>query len=80
MAAAITTEAGRVSNARIALGAVAPMPYRSTAAEEVLKGEMLTERAAELAAKAAVSKAVPMSMNAYKVTITEALVRRAILG
>jgi len=80
VAAAITTEAGKVSNARIALGAVAPMPCRSTEAEEVLKGEMLTERAAELAAKAALSKAVPMSMNAYKVTITEALVRRAILG
>jgi len=80
VAAAVTTEAGRVSSARIVLGAVAPMPYRSAEAEEVLKGQMLTERVAELAAKAALSKAVPMSMNAYKVTITEALVKRAILA
>lgn len=80
VAVAITTEAARVSSARIVLGAVAPSPYRSIEAEEVLQGGVITESLAEAAAKAAVSKATPLSMNAYKVAITEALVKRAITG
>jgi len=79
VAAVITTEAGRVSNARIVLGGVAPTPHRSIAAEETIKGKMLTENAAEIAAKEAASAAVPLSMNAYKLPITKALVKRAII-
>lgn len=79
VAAAITTEAGRVSSAKIVLGATAPHPYRSVEAEETLKGNVITESLAETAAKAAMSKAIPLSMNAYKVAITETLVKRAIL-
>lgn len=79
VAAAITTEAGRVIDAKIVLGAVAPCPYRSIEVEEVLKGKMITESLAQVAARAAVSKATPLSMNAYKVPITEALVNRAII-
>jgi len=62
------------------LGGVAPVPYRSVEAEDVLKGRVITENLAETAAKAAVSKAAPLSMNAYKLSITRALVKRAILG
>lgn len=80
VAVAITAEAGRVSSARIMLGAVAPSPYRSIEAEEILKGKTMSKSLAEAAAKAAVSKATPLSMNAYKVPITEALVKRAIIG
>jgi len=79
VAAAIATGAGRVSNARIVLGAVAPSPYRSVEAEGILKGKVITGSLAEAAAKAAMSKAIPLTMNAYKITMTEALVRRAIL-
>lgn len=79
VAAAITTGAGRVSSARIVLGAVAPSPYRSVEAEEILKGNVITENLAETAAKRAMSKATPLRMNAYKVAITEALVKRAIM-
>ena len=78
VAAAITTESGIVTMARIVLGGVAPTPYRSLAAEDVLKGKIITRNIAEASAKAAVNQAVPLSMNAYKVPITETLVRRAI--
>ncbi|MFC1915400.1 FAD binding domain-containing protein [Chloroflexota bacterium] len=79
VAAAITTEAGVVSEARILLGGVATTPYRARAAEETIKGKVITESVAEIAAKAAVSEAAPLSKNAYKLSITRALVKRAIV-
>lgn len=78
-AVAITTKAGLVSRARIVLGGVSPTPYRAIAAEEAIKGKPITESVAEIAAEAAVSEAKPLSMNAYKLPITKALVKRAIL-
>ena len=80
VASAVTTDSGKVTRVRIVLGGVAPVPYRSVKAEEVLKGQVITEKIAETAADTAVSAASPLSMNAYKLTITRALVKRAILG
>jgi xanthine dehydrogenase YagS FAD-binding subunit len=79
VAAAVTVEAGVVVDARIVLGAVAPIPYRAFAAEEVIRGKAMTENLAEVSAKAAMSEAAPLSGNAYKVPITQALIRRALL-
>jgi xanthine dehydrogenase YagS FAD-binding subunit len=79
VAAAITAEAGIVMDARIVLGGVAPMPYRAFAAEEVIRGKVITENLAEISAKAAMNEAAPLSGNAYKVPITKALIKRALL-
>ena len=79
VAVAITTEAGVVSNARIVLGGVAPVPYRAIAAEDALEGKMITESVAEISAKASVCEAAPLSMNAYKLSVTKALVKRVIV-
>ena len=79
VAAVIATEAGIVTDVKIVLGGVAPSPYRAVRAEEVLKGKTITESVAETSAKIALEEAKPLSMNAYKVPITEALVRRAIV-
>jgi len=79
VATVVTAAEGKVIDAKIVLGAVAPTPYRSIEAEEVIKGRVLTESVAEIAAKVALSRAIPLSMNAYKIPITEALVKRAIL-
>ena len=78
VALVITTDAGKVADARIVLGGVAPAPYRSTEAEAVIRGRAITEGLAEAAAEAAVSRATPLAMNAYKIPLTKALVRRAI--
>ncbi|MFC1909411.1 FAD binding domain-containing protein [Chloroflexota bacterium] len=77
-AVALSTDAGVITDSRIVLGGVAPTPYRARQAEEVLQGKELTGSIAEEAAKAALSEASPLSMNAHKVPITEALVKRAI--
>jgi CO/xanthine dehydrogenase FAD-binding subunit len=79
IAAAITVERGKVSDARIVLGAVAPMPYRAVSAENALKGKVIDDAIAETAAAAAVKDAVPLSCNKYKIEIARALVKRAIL-
>jgi xanthine dehydrogenase YagS FAD-binding subunit len=80
VAAVITTELGKVSDAKIVLGAVAPVPYRASDAENALKGNAISEWIAEAAAAAAVKEAVPLSNNKYKVQIIRTLVKRAILA
>jgi xanthine dehydrogenase YagS FAD-binding subunit len=66
-------------DARIILGGVAPYPYRASEAEELLRGNGIEGEAAVRASEAAVSGARPLRMNRYKVPLTRALVRRAIL-
>ena len=78
MATVITTEEETVNEARIVLGGVSPTPYRAIKAEEVLKGETISEKLVETAVSAALEKAKPLAMNGYKISITEALLRRAL--
>ena len=70
----------RIDSARVVLGAVAPVPWRSRPAEEALAGKPLDEVTAAAAGEAAVSEAVPMSGNAYKVQIAKVSVKRAIMN
>jgi xanthine dehydrogenase YagS FAD-binding subunit len=76
---AISMQGQNVRAARIVMGAVAPVPWRSTPAETALTGKRLTEQVAMEAADAAVSAAKPMSGNAYKVQIARTAVKRAIM-
>jgi CO/xanthine dehydrogenase FAD-binding subunit len=80
VASIITVEKGVCTDARIVLGAVAPEPVRAKKAEEVLIGRSIDEARAAEAATEALAGATPLNMNAYKVKITKALVKRAILG
>ena len=63
----------------IVLGAVAPIPWRATAAEQVLAGKTITEQTAMAAAEAALKDAQPLGQNAYKVQVAKTAVQRAIL-
>jgi xanthine dehydrogenase YagS FAD-binding subunit len=80
VAAVITTKEEIVSKARIILGGVSPTPYRAVKAEVVLQGETMSERMVETAVSAALEMAKPLAMNAHKIPITEALLRRALVG
>src|SRR6266481_10085359 len=66
-------------DARVVMGAVAPIPWRSQEAEAALKAGPLDESRARAAADAALKDAQPMSDNAYKVVIAKVIVRRAIM-
>ena len=68
-----------IQSARVVLGAVAPVPWRSEDAERALAGKPLNEQTAAEAADAAVRAAQPLNRNGYKVQIARTSVRRAIL-
>jgi len=74
------TSGNTIRSARVVLGAVAPVPWRSKAAEDALAGKPLNEQTAALAGEAAVKEAKPMSGNAYKIQITRTAVKRAIMN
>jgi xanthine dehydrogenase YagS FAD-binding subunit len=80
MAAAIRVESGLVKEARLVLGAVAPIPWRSTKAEAALVGKSLGPDAASAAAEAATEGAEPLEQNGYKVGLVRTLVRRTLLS
>jgi xanthine dehydrogenase YagS FAD-binding subunit len=71
---------GKCTRASVVLGASAPIPWRATEAEAALTGQPLGEAAAHAAARAALRGATPLSGNAYKVPVLEAVVRRTILA
>jgi xanthine dehydrogenase YagS FAD-binding subunit len=75
----LTMDGSVVKAARIVLGAVAPVPWRTPAAEQVLVGKPVTEAVAVAAAAAAVAGAKALSGNAYKIQISKTAVKRAIL-
>jgi xanthine dehydrogenase YagS FAD-binding subunit len=79
-AVALKSDGGVVREARVVLGAVAPVPWRSAKAEQALVGRPLDEAAAAAAARAAIFGAVPLSDNAYKVGLVQTLVRRTLMS
>jgi xanthine dehydrogenase YagS FAD-binding subunit len=80
VAAVITIKDGICIDARIILGAVAPMPFRAKAAEEVLVGRSINDDTAVKVAEEALAGAKPLSMNEYKIEIAKTLVKRATMG
>jgi xanthine dehydrogenase YagS FAD-binding subunit len=75
----LTVENETVSAARVVIYGVAPIPWRSEAAEKAITGKRLTPETAAAAGAAAVQGATPLSMNAYKVPLTSTVVKRAII-
>ncbi len=76
-AVALLMDGGTVKDARVVLGAVAPVPMRSKEAEAALVGKKPLD-AAKDAAEAAFKEAKPLSGNGYKVPLGKAILRRAI--
>jgi xanthine dehydrogenase YagS FAD-binding subunit len=76
---ALKMEGDKISAARVVLGQVAPIPWRSREAEQVLQGKSLSEATAAAAGAAAVRSAKPLSQNGYKVQLTRVAVKRAVL-
>ena len=78
VAVVVTSEAGTVKDARVAMGAVAPVPVRAAKAEAYLIGRVLTAETAREAAGLAVAECIPLGRNDYKVTVLKTLVARAL--
>jgi xanthine dehydrogenase YagS FAD-binding subunit len=76
VAAEIVLDDGVVTSARIALGGVAPGPWRSAEAEQALAGQPPTAEVFARAADVALQPAEPLPGNEFKVDLT----RRAIIA
>jgi xanthine dehydrogenase YagS FAD-binding subunit len=75
----LTMNGDSISSARVVMGAVAPIPWRSRPAEQALVGKTINEATASAAAEAALWDATPLSQNGYKIQVAKTAVKRAIL-
>lgn len=79
VAAALELDSGGViRQARVVLGGVAPIPWRAQKAEAFLTGKKPGAGELSEAAKLALDGAKPLAKNAYKIPLTQNLVRRAL--
>ncbi len=78
-AALLWIDGGVVKAARIVMGQVAPTPWVSREAADVLLGRRIDHDLADAAGAAAVADATPLSNNDYKVQLAKTAVKRAIL-
>jgi xanthine dehydrogenase YagS FAD-binding subunit len=74
LAAALQVEEGVVSDARLAFGGVAHVPWRAERAEQVLGGRRPTRELFEEAAEAELSEADPLRDNGFKVPLLRDLI------
>jgi len=79
VAAVLELEGGTIKDVRLALGGVAPIPWRAAKAERVLRGQPANLRLFRQAAEAELAAAAPLRDNAFKVELaTRTIV--AVLG
>ena len=78
-AAAARVDGNKLTAARVVLGQVSPIPYRSDEADKFLEGKTLDDAVATRAAELLLKDATPFQHNAYKVPLAQALIRRTLL-
>jgi len=79
VAAALRMQGTSCAGARLVLGGVAPIPWRSKEGEGAIVDQAVDVQSAGRAAEAALAAADPLPHNGYKVPLAKALVRRALL-
>lgn len=70
---------GKISDARVVIGGIAPVPWRAREVEILLQDQVLNADLAARAAEQAIQDAEPLAHNAYKIRLARALVKRAIV-
>ncbi len=79
VAAALDVAGGVVRDVRMALGGVAPVPWRAVRAEAALRGAPATEEVFGRAADAELADAQPLPGNAFKVPLARNVIVRTLL-
>jgi xanthine dehydrogenase YagS FAD-binding subunit len=77
-AAAAKVDGKKLSQVKIVLGSVSPVPYQSEAANKFLEGKTFDDETATKAADLILEKAQAHDHNGYKIPIVRALVRRTL--
>ena len=78
VAAIVSTDRGTISGARVALGGVAPKPWRSVEAEAALIGRPATMATYRAAAEAATQGAAGQGRNDFKIELAQRTLCRAL--
>jgi xanthine dehydrogenase YagS FAD-binding subunit len=78
VAVALKMEGERCKDARVVLGSAAPVPFRSTQAENALMNNTITKDTAIRAADAALAGAEPLALNSYKIPLFKTVLYRTI--
>jgi xanthine dehydrogenase YagS FAD-binding subunit len=77
-AAALRIDAGKIADARLALGGVAAKPWRARVAEKFLAGHAPDATVFRRAAEAALADAKPSGDNAFKIELAQRVLIRAL--
>jgi xanthine dehydrogenase YagS FAD-binding subunit len=77
-AAALRFQDGKIAEARLALGGVAPKPWRGREVEQILAGAPAGEPVFRRAAEAALAEAKPSGDNGFKIELARRIVVRAL--
>lgn len=78
VAATFTIVEGIIESACVAIGGVAPLPYRSVNVENYLTGNAVSAVNVEYASSLTISDPKPMSDNEYKIVLANNLVKKAL--
>lgn len=78
-AVGLALDGDTVTDARIALGGVATVPWRARAAEESLVGKVFDQAAAEEAGRIALSDATPLAHSEHKIPLGASVVAGALM-
>lgn len=80
VALALRLDGRKVEEANVVLGGVAPIPWRSEAAEAAITGKELDAGTAAAAGRAAAEGAEPLEQNGYKVPLVRGTVEASLLA
>jgi xanthine dehydrogenase YagS FAD-binding subunit len=78
-AAAAKVTQGKLSQTRVALGCISPVPHQVQSANEFLEGKSLEDETVSKAADLILKGAEPLEFNGYKMPMAHALIRRTLL-
>ena len=82
VAVSVTVEDGKLVDARVVMGAVAPVPLRAKKAEDILKGQPISDNLLERAADSAAAECTPITdirgSAEYRRDMIRVLTRRAL--
>ena len=80
VATVIRRDGNAVTDARVVLSGVAPIPWRLRAVEEFLTGRQITAEVAQEAGEMSIMNAQPLAKNRHKLPMTSAAVERSVFG
>jgi xanthine dehydrogenase YagS FAD-binding subunit len=80
VALALNFSGDNVQRARVVFSGVAPIPWRSEEAEQVITGQKLDAQTITNAANAAVADAQPLELNQYKIPLVQGVLKDELMA